>query len=81
MMSEVEILCTLEALARLEVVEVGHLKALMLVDPPSHIFLPFGDRFMRIVGVAIGLCIRVDVRLVTFSLFVVTFPPIIDALE
>ena len=77
----VEILYTLEALARLEVVEVGHLETLMLVDPPSHIFLPFGDRLMRIVEVAIGLSIRVDVWLVTFALFAVELPPIIDALK
>ena len=40
----VKILTAFKTLAGLEVVEVGHLKALVLVDPPSHIFLPFGDR-------------------------------------
>ena len=74
-----EIFRTLEALARLEVVEVGGIEKLMLVCPPRYILLPLRYRMMRIVGVTIGLSIRIDSRLV--GMVVITLPPIIDTLE
>ncbi len=74
-----EILTTSEALARLKVIEVGGIEKLMLICPPRYILLPLRYRMMRIVGVTIGLSIRIDSRLV--GMVVITLPPIIDALE
>ena len=53
-----------------------------LVNPAGEVLLPLWNRCVRVVGVAVGLGVRVDVvALVLLADFHAALPPVVDAVE